>query len=360
MSEIHKTVAIIGAGLAGLACAVQLTKAGYTVAVFEKSRGVGGRMSTRRVSDTLEQGVSLHWQCDHGAQYFTARDPLFIRQIDEWIAQGVVGIWSPSLHSFGIKPGRQTQHTGDITRYVGVPGMTAPARQLAKHLNIHCQQRVTSIRQQNGQWMLAIENQDSLHGPFERVVFALPAQQVDALLAASLDVPADFLMHAASFTQQHALSPCWAMMLHVAEPLSLPFDAAFVNPDSSSHPVLSWMARDSSKPGRPAGAGESWLLHASTDWSLQHIDSLNTEVSAAMLLAFTRLTGIHPDRHRPVSSSLHRWRYAQALHSLNSPGYVLGSSCGLGICGDWLNKGRVEGAWLSGYHLAHALIADAC
>lgn len=358
MSDRYKTVAVIGAGLAGLACALQLQNAGYTVTVFEKSRGVGGRMSTRRMSDSHDHGVPVNWQCDHGAQYFTARDPLFIKQIDDWIAQGIVDIWSPVIHSFGIKPDQQTQHSGNILRYVGVPGMTAPARELARHLSVRSQQRVTSIRQHAGQWMLAIEDQTLLQGPFEQVVLALPAQQVDGLLAASQDVPTDFLARAASFTQQHALSPCWALMLHFAEPLPLPFDAAFVNTDGSSHSVLSWIARDCSKPGRPSG--ECWLLHANTDWSSEHIDGLTPEVSAAMLSAFTRLTGVCSDRDAPVSSSLHRWRYAQALHSLDSPGYVLDASCGLGICGDWLNKGRVEGAWLSGYQLAHALIADAC
>ncbi len=59
-------VAVIGAGISGLMCARTLADHGCDVSVFEKSRGVSGRMSTRRVDDSLS--------FDHGAQYFTARD----------------------------------------------------------------------------------------------------------------------------------------------------------------------------------------------------------------------------------------------------------------------------------------------
>lgn len=69
-------VAVVGAGLAGLACAEALQASGATVTVFDKSRGPSGRMSTRR-GDT--------WQCDHGAQYFTARDAAFRAEVGRWV-----------------------------------------------------------------------------------------------------------------------------------------------------------------------------------------------------------------------------------------------------------------------------------
>ncbi|MDP2379532.1 MAG: FAD-dependent oxidoreductase [Pseudohongiella sp.] len=353
MPNTKKQVAVIGAGLAGLACAHHLQTAGYCVTVFEKSRGTGGRMSTRRFDINADKNPVSNWQCDHGAQYFTARDALFIKQVDAWIAQGVVSIWSPILHSFGVKPDLQSQHAGKLTRYVGVPGMSAPARQLARDLSVRCEQRVVSIKKQADQWMLAIDNQNTLAGPFDQLVIALPAQQVDDLLAASTDVPSAFVEQARASTQQHALSPCWALMLHFAERLPLPFDAAFVNPDNSN-PALSWICRDSSKPSRPDG--ESWLLHASTGWSSQHSEAQNTDVIRAMLAEFNVICGLNADQHVPIHASAHRWRFAQAQQSLNALGFIWQPQTGLGICGDWLNQGRVEGAWLSAYHLAQAIL----
>jgi predicted NAD/FAD-dependent oxidoreductase len=81
-------VAIVGAGIAGLWLARRLAEAGHRVQVYEKARGPGGRVSTRRT----ERG---HF--DHGAQYFTARDPDFLRQLEDWVARGVVERWQGSI-----------------------------------------------------------------------------------------------------------------------------------------------------------------------------------------------------------------------------------------------------------------------
>ena len=56
---IPTSVAIVGAGLSGLSCAHALQAQGVKVTVFDKSRGVSGRMSTRRGDG---------WQADHGAR----------------------------------------------------------------------------------------------------------------------------------------------------------------------------------------------------------------------------------------------------------------------------------------------------
>lgn len=365
MVNSNTNIAVIGAGLSGLACAQQLQQAGYTVTVFEKSRGVGGRMSTRRVSDEPDNKTAdswQSWQCDHGAQYFTARDPAFVRQTNQWLAAGVISVWSPNLHSFGVKPdSRQSQPSAGVTRFVGVPGMTAPVRQLASELSVRLQSRVIAVSKQAQQWMLALEHDSTLAGPFDQLVFALPAQQLDDLLAASADVPAAFVNAARQSTQQHPLSPCWALMLDYREELPVSFDAAFVNAtgealfqgDHNTSAPLSWIARDSSKPGRPAG--EIWVLHASTAWTDAHLEDDQLQVFQSLLGAFNALTGVDAQRYHPRSWRLHRWRYAQALQTNNTPGFICDAGLGLGVCGDWLNKGRVEGAWLSGYQLAQVL-----
>lgn len=362
MSDSKVHIAIIGAGLSGLACAHQLQQAGYAVTVFEKSPGVGGRMSTRRVSDEQDNKTADFWQCDHGAQYFTARDPAFVRQTNQWLAAGVISVWSPTLHSFGAKPdSRQSQQSAGVTRFVGVPGMTAPVRQLASELSVRLQSRVIAVSKQAQQWMLALEHDSALAGPFDQLVFALPAQQLDDLLAASADVPAAFVNAARQSTQQHPLSPCWALMLDYREELPVSFDAAFVNGtggasfqgDHNTCAPLSWIARDSSKPGRPAG--EIWVLHASTAWTDAHLEDDPLQVFQSLLGAFNALTGVDAQRYHPRSWRLHRWRYAQALQTNNTPGFICHAGLGLGVCGDWLNKGRVEGAWLSGYQLAQVL-----
>src|SRR5690349_18625283 len=107
-------VAVIGAGLAGLALARFLTETGFPVKVFDKGRGPGGRMSTRR----REEGTF-----DHGAQYFTARDPGFQRMVRTWEERGLVAQWRGRFGS--LSHGTVTPETQGPVRYVGVPGMSA-------------------------------------------------------------------------------------------------------------------------------------------------------------------------------------------------------------------------------------------
>jgi predicted NAD/FAD-dependent oxidoreductase len=113
-------LAVIGAGLAGLSCAAALQQAGLKVTVCEKSRGAAGRMSARRGED---------WQCDHGAQYFTARPPDFRAEVVRWVRAGVAGALAPRLQVLGDSLARVPDST--LQRFVGVPAMTTPARHLA-------------------------------------------------------------------------------------------------------------------------------------------------------------------------------------------------------------------------------------
>ena len=80
------TVAVIGAGLAGLACANALREAGWPVTVFERSETVGGRCATR----ATELGGF-----DHGLQYFTAHSPAVAAMLAPLVKSGVIAAWSP-------------------------------------------------------------------------------------------------------------------------------------------------------------------------------------------------------------------------------------------------------------------------
>jgi renalase len=110
-------VGIIGAGVAGLTIAVYLTEAGHRAVVFDKGRGVGGRTSTRRA-----EGVTF----DHGAQYFTVRDPRFRTFLEEHLSNTR---WTQWEGRFGVlESGKVVPETRIEPRYVGIPGMNAIAR----------------------------------------------------------------------------------------------------------------------------------------------------------------------------------------------------------------------------------------
>ena len=112
-------IAIIGTGIAGLSAARALRDAGHVVQLFDKSRGSGGRMSSKR-----SDAGSL----DMGAQYFTARDRRFVNEVQRWQTNGWAEQWKPQLYNF--KSGQLTQSPDEQIRWVGTPRMSAITRAL--------------------------------------------------------------------------------------------------------------------------------------------------------------------------------------------------------------------------------------
>lgn len=333
-------IAIIGAGLAGLSSAQALVKAGHQVHVFDKSRGPSGRMSTRRAEDPAGP-----WQCDHGAQYFTARNAAFRAEVARWQQAGVAALWDARLASFGGSSW-STPET-PLERFVGTPRMTSPAawlvqglQQAGERAQTQWQTTVQRLERQADGWALT-SAEHGLHAQrYSAALLAVPAPQAVPLLqpvaAAGAAVAASARMRGS-----------WAVMVRCPAPVPLPWDAAFINDGP-----LRWVARDSSKSGRTVPPGtETWLLHASPEWSEAHIEDSADTVTATLLAAFAALGG--PATHL-VQATAHRWRYADTEPALTQ-GHWWDATMRVGMCGDWLNGGKVEGAWLSGQSLAHQL-----
>ena len=328
-----QTIAVVGAGLAGLSCAQALLQAGHTVHVFDKARGPSGRMSTRRAED--DNGP---WQCDHGAQYFTARDPAFRAEVARWQQAGVAALWDARLASFDGNA--WTTPVTPLERFVGTPRMTSPAAWLVQHLGepalAQWQTTVQRLDHSEGGWAIT-SAEHGLHSPrYSAVLMAVPAPQAVPLLAPVS--PAG-----AALATSARMRGSWAVMLRYASPVALPWEGAFINTGP-----LRWVARDSSKPGRTGQ--ETWLLHASPEWSEAHIEDSAEAVTTALLTAFAALGG-----PAPLAATAHRWRYADTEPALTQ-GSWWDAQMRLGLCGDWLHGGKVEGAWLSGRALAQQVL----
>jgi predicted NAD/FAD-dependent oxidoreductase len=132
-------------------------------------------------------------------------------------------------------------------------------------------------------------------------------------------------------------------MVRLAEKQNLSFDAAFVNDE-----IISWVSRNNSKPGRTGQ--ESWTIQANPQWSQEWIE-LEKEEACKRILECAKKLGFH---FHNAEISVHRWRYASG--AINpSPEFSFFENINLGLCGDWLHGGRVEGAWLSGLKLSNEI-----
>jgi predicted NAD/FAD-dependent oxidoreductase len=166
-------IAVIGAGLSGLAAARTLADQNHEVIVFEKSRGA----AVGRRRGALPSSAN---RSDHGAQYFTARDPRFRRRVLSWAERGVVARWQGRI---GAWDGHGHQAAGaDDERWVGLPGMSGLGRMLAEDLDLRLETRVIAPRRDGDAWLLLDDRANEL-GRFDRVLIAAPAPQAAELLA---------------------------------------------------------------------------------------------------------------------------------------------------------------------------------
>jgi hypothetical protein len=344
-----KHIAVVGAGMAGITCARTLMQAGHKVTLFDKSDGVGGRMATR---------ATAFGTFDHGAQYFTVRDPRFAQALAT--APGLCKPWSANTVRVLDAAGRVTA-AGLPARephWVPTPGMNALvsrwALPLAYNHDVELETRVTGIERDalNGKrWQLRTQGPlDSQHvfSGFDAVALALPAAQALELLKVSPQTPPN-LAHALSKVD---VAPCWTLIL--AFPQAMQPGLSSLGPQwnaaRSTHHRIAWLARESSKPGRDPV--ERWTVQASASWSSEHLEDSPLRVQAKLHKAFSEVTGI---RAEPSHAVTHRWRHAQTLTPLGKS-HLWSSRDHLGLCGDWCLGHRVESAFVSGLELALAML----
>nr|WP_147301530.1 FAD-dependent oxidoreductase [Kushneria indalinina] len=329
MDFLHN-IAVIGAGMAGLAAARVLQQAGKNVQIFDKGRRPGGRMSSR---------CNAHGLFDLGAQYFTVRDPDFARLIQSFEQQDVVTRW-PQVMASQSGGQWQTQRP-EHPRYAGMPSMAVLPEALAESLEIRQQVRITSMTRARSKWVLKDQNGRCWSG-FDHVIVAIPAPQAAELLG---DVASRFSLP--------DMSSCWSTWVCLEAPLNMPagidtWHGAFLE-DS---PVLRWAARQQTRPGQPDG--ERLSLLSRDDWSDRHLEGDSARVADEMVHAFQQA---YPEALPAIEAQgAHRWRYAQPRRPADdNAGYVIDMPEGLSLCGDGYIDGRVEAAWLSGTRLARAI-----
>lgn len=324
-----RSVAIIGSGLAGLTAAILLQQKGYQATVYEKSRGPGGRLSAKRVG-----GGSA----DVGAQYFTIRNPEFHQFLERYAGAASYAPWHGQ---FGYqKASKKWEPFSDEERYVGVPRMTAISRALSADIELVAETRIQKLEKNPEGWTL-VSTDDERYGPYEAVIITAPPAQARDLLADS-DLP-----HLAGQLDEPVrhVQPCWAVAAHFQEAPFERYDGMRVQ----SH-ILSWVANNSSKPGRD-DVGQWWVLHGRSDWSHANQDAPAEQVAGEMIREFLAITGTDQQPDDQVS---HRWLYAKSSDPA-TPGHLWFAEEHIGLAGDWLSGGRVEGAFDSASALVKTL-----
>ncbi|MEM8817047.1 MAG: FAD-dependent oxidoreductase [Pseudomonadota bacterium] len=323
-------IAIIGAGLTGLALAHGLREA-HAVTLFEKSRGCGGRMATRYAGD---------YEFDHGAQFFTTRTAAFRDFLKPLIDAGQVGPWPARFAELSGPEVTATRRWSDeYPHYVGVPRMNAIGRALAAGLDVHLETTVTEVTHSAAGWSLrgGIDGISApLPGTYDMLLVTAPLVQTLRLVGEQPGL--------AHVVGDRSMLGCYALMLGFGETPATGFDAALVREAD-----VSWISVNSSKPGRNAAA--TVVVHATNRWAEANMERSKDAVIEHMLSEVHRVSGI--DGHAAAHCDVHRWRFAN-LPKQSGPRCFFDRRRGLGVAGDWWIRGRIEAAFVS----ASALLAE--
>ena len=333
-------VAVIGAGIAGAACAQALAQAGHAVQVFDKARGPGGRLATRRMAWTDVDGQAFTTRLDHGALGITAQGSAFRAFIHQARQAGWLAEWQPAL-----APGSLPLEDA-AGFHVPTPDNPGLCRRLLAGAPTHWSCAIDRLHWTGAGWEVEAAGQRQ-GGPFDAVLLALPPAQAAPLLGTHR---LDWARHAALAPMQ----PCWTLMGVAAEAEG----GSATGWDLARPPAgpLAWVMRSDARPGRARVPGQAhWVAHARPGWSRQHLEQPPEWVQQQLQAALADTLG------RPVDwlhSTVHRWRYALPQSRLTAAGesFWWDAAQGLGVCGDFLGGAGVEGAWTSARSLAAALL----
>jgi len=322
-------IAIIGAGLSGLITAKMLGDHA-SVTVFEKARGVGGRMSTRYTDKHV---------FDHGAQYFTLKQAASKTLLFQEMQDGTIDRWNAAQ---AVLKGTEEQSLSlwqdGSPRYVAAPNMNSLAKSLARDTDVRLNTKITRIEGEAGKWLLLGEKEADL-GTFDWVIISAPAPQTAQLM------PACFAMHDAIASAE--MKGCYTLMVGLQHNPDIPWQTARI-----SESPLAWIAINNSKPGR-MDVG-TLVLQASNDWSQALLDTDQNWVREELLREGSQIIGT--DLTSAPFIQMHRWRYANVVQPA-SRSLLLDHTNQLAACGDWCIEGRVEGAVESAIMLAENMRA---
>lgn len=321
MKNQGKTL-IIGAGISGLLTGKILSQAGHEVTVLEKSRGIGGRMATRR----FKNGVF-----DHGAQFFTARDPQFQRWVDLWVQEGTAREWTHNFSNSGAIPDGSGH-----PRYRGMNGMTSIAKGLSQCLDIHLQTRVVSISNDGERWNAQTDR--GIDFSANQLVLTAPVPQSLSLLkTGGVALPEHELERLQSIQYQ----PCIAVLVLLNGLSKIPAPGGI----KLDNGPIQWLADNNQKGISPKATAVT--IHASADFSRQYFDLIPDK------LAETLFTAAAPWLGDDIQDwQLHKWRYSQPAQIYPERFLEIPVSPPLFFAGDAFGGPRIEGAALSGMAVA--------
>lgn len=306
---------IVGSGIAGASCAGHLAAAGWEVDVFEKARGVGGRLSSRR----LEHGWGTL-----GSPFISARRDPFRSQLRDWARHG----WLEPVRG-DIWQGRATVSWAQAQLQNHYTPVIEPS-QLVRHMlgdaKLHLNTTVAALKPKT----IILQDGQEL-SDYTCVISSVPTPQVLPMLDA---LP---LLRESLGTVRYR--PIWSFLMRWE--------------GGPSAKVIQFDDHLLSLAVRQVGGGPGlWAVHSSHEFAETYLEASLEEASTRAASALMGLLGLP----WPVEvEASHLWKYAQPETSAGGF-WLCDRERRVSLIGDGIAGAGVERAWESGLKLAQALI----
>ena len=310
-------IIVVGAGLSGLMAAHELVRHGHDVVVFDKGRGIGGRLATRRI-----EGAAL----DHGAQFFTVRSDEFAAHVQAWLDAGVVREWCKGFAEVDGHP-----------RYVGTKGMSGIAKHLGQGLDVRLNTLVFSLTRTDTHFSVTLD--DGVVHECDGLILTAPIPQSFSLMfSAEMEMPTE--LRSIDYDRTLGLLAVLDSAHH-----NVPTPGGLQFPDD----VFSFIGDNQAK-----GISEtpSLTFHANPEWSLAHFERELDDIHALLTEAATPWLG----EAKIVSSQPKKWRFATPKSTWPEHFWATPDNR-LVLAGDAFAGPKMEGAALSGLAAARHLTA---
>ena len=311
---------ILGSGISGSTIANLLSKK-YSVHVFDKARGPGGRSSNKRLKSNLS--------FDHGVQYISPKSKLFTKFIQNLYKKNILKTWDENHLDFTF------EKKPFSSKYIGKKANN----DLVKYNLIGIKQSFASpiikINFKKYFWEITLKN-GCVHQS-KSLILTCPYPQLKKLAKNYLDKKLLKL--------KIQMQPNITVMIAFKNQKNPPISSIKFDDD-----MMAWAANENSKK-RFNSSINLWTLQATLKWSKKTINRYKTDnsIMEKLINRFVKLSGF--EKKKIIFKKIHGWKYS---YNFEKTPYlsVWNKKYNLGICGDWLNGPKVENAWLSAYDLA--------
>ncbi len=314
---------VLGSGVAGSTIANLLSKK-YSVHVFDKARGPGGRSSNKRFKNNLS--------FDHGVQYISPKSKQFLKYIQRLCKNKILKSWDDNHLDFTF------EKKSFSTKYIGIKANNDLVKYNLKNIKQSFASPIKKIDFKKYFWEITLTNKSKYQ--FKSLIITCPFPQLKKLAKNYLDKNILKL--------KVQMQPNITVMVALKNQKNLPISSIKFDDD-----ILAWVANENSKKRFKSNIN-LWTLQATLKWSKKTINKYKTDKSIMnqLITRFTKLTGF--EKNKIIFKKIHGWKYS---YNYEKTPYlsVWNKKINLGVCGDWFNGPKVENAWLSASDLARKI-----